>query len=113
QMGRLAHGGVVHVEIAPDGAHDDLTGVAAHPDADRCAVLAANTFRVALHGVLHPEGGVTRPHGVILVREGRTEEGHDSVAHHLIHRALVAMDSLHHPRHHTGRQLHRPLRAAV
>jgi hypothetical protein len=33
---------------------------------------------------------------MILVGERRAEERHDPVAHDLIHRTLVAMDSLHH-----------------
>src|SRR5262249_39237509 len=46
--------------------------------------------------VLHPERGVTRAHGVILVGKRGSEERHDPVAHHLVDRALVAMDGLHH-----------------
>jgi hypothetical protein len=33
---------------------------------------------------------------MVLVGEGCTEEGHDPVAHDLVHRALVAVDGLHH-----------------
>jgi hypothetical protein len=33
---------------------------------------------------------------MVLVGEGRAEERHDPVAHHLVHRALVAVDRLHH-----------------
>jgi hypothetical protein len=34
---------------------------------------------------------------VILVGQRGAEEGHDAVAHHLVHGALVAVDGLHHP----------------
>jgi hypothetical protein len=34
---------------------------------------------------------------VVFAGEGRAEERHDSVAHDLIHRALVAVDRLHNP----------------
>ncbi len=34
QVRGLAHRGVVHVEVAPDGAHDDLAGVQTDPDLD-------------------------------------------------------------------------------
>ena len=34
---------------------------------------------------------------MVLVGHRRAEERHDPVAHHLIHRALVVMDGLHHP----------------
>jgi hypothetical protein len=33
---------------------------------------------------------------VVLVRDRRSEERHDPVAHDLVHRALVAMDGVHH-----------------
>jgi hypothetical protein len=52
---------------------------------------------VPLDGFLHPQRGVAGPHGVILVRQRGAEQGHDAVAHDLIHRALVAVDGLHHP----------------
>jgi hypothetical protein len=38
-----------------------------------------------------------RPHRVILVSQGRTEERHDAIAHDMIDRALVAMHGFHHP----------------
>jgi hypothetical protein len=34
---------------------------------------------------------------VVLVGDRRAEERHDAVPHHLIDRALVAVDRLHHP----------------
>ena len=37
---------------------------------------------------------------MILVGERRAEQRHDAVAHHLVDRALVAMDGLHHPFEH-------------
>src|SRR6266446_5982681 len=40
---------------------------------------------------------VTGAHRMILVRQRRAEERHDAVTHHLIHRALVSMDGVHHP----------------
>ena len=45
---------------------------------------------------LHPQRRVARTHGVILVGERRAEERHDPVAHHLVHRAFVAVHRLHH-----------------
>ena len=50
-----------------------------------------------LHGLLHPQRRIARPHRVVLVRERCAEERHDPVAHHLVDRALVAVDGLHHP----------------
>ena len=96
QVRRLAHGGVVDVQVAADGAHDDLSRVEPDTDLHVHAVRMARLLRVARHPLLHPQRGVARAHGVILVGDGRAEERHDPVAHHLIDRALVAMDRLHH-----------------
>jgi hypothetical protein len=52
-------------------------------------------------------------HAVIFVGERRTEEGHDPVAQHLIHRALVAVDGLHHLLEHRIEQLAGVLGVAV
>jgi hypothetical protein len=61
------------------------------------------------------------PPGVIFVGHWRAEKGHDSVAHHWVHRALVAVNGFHHPLQHrvqelpglvrvpVGQQLHRVL----
>jgi hypothetical protein len=73
QMRRLADGGVVHVEIAADGAHDDLSRIQPNTDLDYGRVGAPHLGRVSLHTFLHPERRVARPHRVILVREGRSE----------------------------------------
>jgi hypothetical protein len=37
--------------------------------------------------LLHTLRGVAGADGVVLVREGRFEQGHDAVARHLVHRA--------------------------
>ena len=57
---------------------------------------AEDPLGVPLHALLHPERGVAAPHGVVLVGERRAEERHDSVAHDLVHGALVAVDGFHH-----------------
>jgi len=85
------------VQITADGAHDNLARVQADPDADGDAFLAAHAFGVSLHGLLHPERRIARPHGVIFMGERRAEERHDPVAHDLVDRAFVAVDGLHHP----------------
>jgi hypothetical protein len=58
---------------------------------------------------------------VVLVGQRRAAQRHDPVAHHLVHRALVAVDGFHHPLEHgvqdlacvlgiaVGEQLHRAL----
>ena len=95
-MSSLAHGGVVHAEIAADRAHHDVSGVDSDADLHLHALRAAKLIRVAPHGVLHPQRGIARAHGVIFMGERRTEQGHDPVAHDLVDGALVAVHSLHH-----------------
>src|SRR5262245_20153682 len=112
-MGRLPDGGVVHVEVAADGAHDDVAGIQSHANANRDPVLAAHDFRVALHRLLHPKCRVARPHRVILVRDRCAEQRHDPVAHYLIDRALVAVDGLHHQLEHWIKDLARFLGVTV
>jgi hypothetical protein len=91
------------------------------PDLHLHPVRAARVVRVALERLLHPEGGIAGAHGVVLVGQRRTEQRHDPVAHHLVHRALVAVNGLHHAFEHgvedlagflgiaVGEQLHRAL----
>ena len=113
QVRRLADGRVVHVEIAADGAHDDLPGVQPDADLDHGRVRASHLVRVLLHALLHPERRVAGPHRVVLVGERRAEERHDPVAHHLVDRALVAVDRLHHALEHGVEELARLLGIAV
>jgi hypothetical protein len=120
-VGGLAHRRVVHAQIVADRADHDLPRVEADADLHLHPVRVACVVRVALERLLHPERGVARPYGVVLVGEWRAEEGHDPVAHHLVDRALVAVDGLHHAFEHgveklaclfgiaVGEQLHRAL----
>ena len=121
QVGGLADGRVVHVQVAADGADDHLAGVHADPDVQRHARGPVDLLGVSFDRFLHSQCGVARPHGVVLVGQRRAEERHDPVAHDLVHRALVAVDGLHHPLEHrveelprllgvtVGQQLHRAL----
>ena len=120
-MRRLPDRRVVHPEIAAHGADDDLARVQAHADVDARSLGPPERLRMAGHGFLHLERRVAGAHGVILVRERRPEQGHDPVAHHLVDRALVSVDRLHHPLEHRieqpsrlfripiGQELHRAL----
>jgi hypothetical protein len=92
----LPHCGVVHAEIGAHRTDHDLARVDTDPDVHQRAVLAASLLGVAADLVLHPKRRVARPHGVVLVGQRRPEQRHDPVAHHLVDRALVAVDGLHH-----------------
>ena len=74
------------MEITPDRTDDNVAGVQPNADADRYAFDAAHAITVPLDRLLHPQGSVARAHRVVLVGEGRAEEGHDPIAHHLVHR---------------------------
>src|SRR6266850_4510082 len=87
---------VVHVEIGADRANDHLARVQTYADPDRDAVLPSHSLGVPGHGLLHAESGITSSYRVVLERERRAEQRHDPVPHHLIDRALVAVDGLHH-----------------
>src|SRR6185295_7407895 len=92
-----------------------------HANADPDTVLGPYALRISRHGLLHPQRRVARADRVVFVSEGRAEESHDAVAHHLIDGALVAVHGFHHPFEHgiedlprllriaVGEQLHRPL----
>ena len=121
QVRALTHRRVVHVEIRPDRPNHHVTRVQTHADLDGHPETAKHALGVPLHRLLHPQRGVTGPHGVILVGQRRAEQRHDPVAHDLVDGALVAVDRLHHVLEHgveelarflwiaIGQQLHRPL----
>ena len=109
----LADGGVVHPEVAADGAHDDLARIEAHANLDGNADGAAQLVAVPFYRVLHPQSGIAGPHGMVLVGERGAEEGHDAVAHGLVDGALVTVDGLHHALEHRIEELTRLLRVAI
>jgi hypothetical protein len=80
QMRGLSHGGVIHPEIAPDGADDDLARVEPDPDVQREPVPATHCLGVAPDRCLHVERRITGPHAVVLVSDGRPEQRHDPIA---------------------------------
>jgi hypothetical protein len=113
QVRGFPDGRVIHVEVAPDGADDDLTRVEADADLHLDFVGSAELLGVAADGGLHAERRIARAHRVVLVGQGRAEERHDPVAHHLVHRAFVAVDGLHHPLEDGVEELARLLRITV
>ncbi len=96
KMRALSDRSVVHVEIVADRPHHDLSGVEPNPDAER-HVCFADRLGETRDGVPHPQSGVAAAQRVVLVRHRRAEEGHDTVAHDLVHRTFVPMNGFHHP----------------
>ena len=113
QVRRLADRGVVDAQIAADGADHDLARVQPDPDLHRDAVGPPDLVGVSTDRALHVEGRIAGADRVVLVGKRRAEEGHDPVAHHLVHRALVSMNGLHHPLEHGVQELARLLGVAV
>ena len=74
---------------------------------------ALDLVRVEVDPPLHPQRGVAGAHRVVLVGDRRAEQRHDPVAHHLVDRALVVMDGLHHPLEDRVEELARLLGVAV
>jgi hypothetical protein len=97
KMGRLPDSGVIHVEVAADGADDHLAGIEPHADLHWRAALALSLVRVKVHPPLHPQRRIARADRVVLVSQRCPEQRHDPVAHHLVDGAFVVMDRLDHP----------------
>ena len=51
---------------------------------------------IAFYRLLHPERSVTGSNRVILVGKRSPKQGHDTVAHNVIDRALEPVNGLHH-----------------
>jgi len=112
-VGRLPDRGVVHAQVVADRAHHDLARVEPDANLHLDALRPSQAGRVLPDGVLHAQGGIACAHGVILVGQRRAEQRHDAVAHDLVHRALVAVDGLHHVLEDRIENLARLLRIAV
>jgi hypothetical protein len=86
-----------------------------YPDADfdHGRVRASRLFRIFVDILLHADRRITRAHRMVFVGEWRTEERHDAVAHHLVNRALVPVDRLHHSFEDRVEKLARLLRITV
>jgi hypothetical protein len=57
---------------------------------------ALDPVAITGHGILHPQRGVARPYGVVLVGQRRAEQCHDAIPYHLVHRPLIPVHGLHH-----------------
>ena len=101
------------MQVATDRAHHHLAGVEPDANLNREALAAAHALGIAAHGLVHPQRGVAGPHGVILMGQRRTEQGHDPVAHHLVDGALVVMHGFHHAFEHGIEDLAGFLRVAI
>ena len=92
EVGGVADRGVVHAQVAPDGAHHDQAGVDADAQAELDAVQPPHVVAHRLQVTLDGQGGAERAVRVVLVGDGGAEERHDAVAQELVDGALEAVD---------------------
>ena len=103
QVRGLADGGVVHVQVVANGPHHDLPGVEADADLHLDPMRAAHLFAVAADGLLHGQCRIAGPHGMVFMRNRRPKQGHNAIAHDLVHGAFVAVHGRHHALQHRDR----------
>ena len=89
---RVALGGVVHAQVVTDLPDHHLAGVDADPDGELDSA-ASERVRIGPQIVPCRERGVAGTPGVVLMSNGRAEEGHHAVSGELIDRALEAVDA--------------------
>ena len=79
-----------------NGADHYFPGV--HPDAhqQRRTALLAELVTIPPHLVLHAQGSIERPLGMVFMRDGGAEQGKDAIPKSLRHIALIAMHCIHH-----------------
>jgi hypothetical protein len=83
---------VVRVQVAANRAHHHLAAIEPDPHLNGHAFGALDLTRILLHRRLHGEGGVARPHSMILMPARRPKQRHNPIPHHLVHGALIATD---------------------
>src|SRR5439155_1707224 len=72
--------------------HDHEAGMQSHPEGQVYIAAGRHGHRVRLDRASDVERGQYRPARVVLVRDRRAEQRHETVAQELIDSALVAMD---------------------
>src|SRR2546425_12963048 len=79
-----------------NGADHYFPGV--HPDAhqQRRAALLSELVTIPPYLVLHAQGGIERPLGMVFMRYGCAEQGKNAITESLRHIALIAMNRVHH-----------------
>jgi hypothetical protein len=101
------------VQVTADRAHDHLARVQANANLHIQPLAPPQLFAIAPHRFLHAQRRIAGPHRVVLVGNRRAEEGHNPVAHDLVHRPLIAVHGGHHPLQHRVEELPRLLGVAV
>jgi hypothetical protein len=58
-------------------------------------LLPPQRLGISADDLLHVQGGIARPYGVVFMRQRGPEQRHDAVPHDLVDRALIAVDGGH------------------
>ena len=74
---------------------------------------AAHLLAVAANCLLHGERGIAGPYGMVFMRNRRPKQGHNAVAHDLVHRPFIAVHGRHHALEDRIEELARLLRVAI
>jgi hypothetical protein len=93
------------VQIVADSPYYHLSRVEANPDLHLNAMSAAHFFAVATDGLLHGQRRIAGPDGMVFVRNWRPKQGHNAIAHDLIHGPLIAVHGGHHALQHRIEEL--------
>jgi hypothetical protein len=84
------------MQVVTNGTHHHFAGVEPHAHAQLQATGTAHLVGVCVHGRLHGQSRIAGAQGVVLMGNGSTEQGHNAIAQHLVHRALEAVHRVHH-----------------
>jgi hypothetical protein len=57
---------------------------------------APHLLGIALYELLHSERRIAGPYGMIFMRDRCSKQGHNTIAHNLVHGAFVAVHCGHH-----------------
>jgi hypothetical protein len=101
------------MKVRADGPNDDFTGVQPNSNLNTYTACSPYALGVPPKRLLHPQSGIASEDAVILVSNRRSEQGHDAVAHYLVHCAFVTMYSLDHVLEYGIENSARLLRVAV
>jgi hypothetical protein len=99
-MRRLPYSGIVHVQVAAERAHHDLTAFHPGPHLDGHAFGTLHLSSILLHRGLQCKRRIAGPHGMIFMGNVGAKQRHDTITHDLIDRALIAMHGSHHALEH-------------
>ncbi len=73
-----------------------FAGVETYSNGDGDTLRPLDLISIAAYPILHSKGRVTCTYGMVLVSKGRTEQGHDPVAHNLVDGPFITVYGLHH-----------------